>query len=77
MKIGGNRLSGEVDDMTKHRATNIAVSAVSATPLRGTIAIDCAGTVTTFEIDEELAHRLCTDLERFLTQVPRRTGAAR
>uniref|UniRef100_A0ABS3MTW4 Uncharacterized protein n=2 Tax=Bradyrhizobium quebecense TaxID=2748629 RepID=A0ABS3MTW4_9BRAD len=63
--------------MTMQRATSIAVSAVSAAPLRGTIAIDCAGSVATFEIDEELAHRLCSDLERLLTQVPRRTSAAR
>lgn len=63
--------------MAVHRATNIAVSTVSAGPLRGTIEIDCAGTVAAFEIDEELAHRLCADLERFLTQGPRRTRAAR
>ena len=63
--------------MTLQRATSIAVSAVSAAPLRGIIAVDCAGTVATFEIDEELAHRLCSDLERFLTQVPRRTSTAR
>ncbi|UGY14007.1 hypothetical protein [Bradyrhizobium septentrionale] len=63
--------------MTVQRATNIVVSTMSAAPLRGTIAIDCAGTVATFEIDEELAHRLCTDLERFLTQAPHRTRTAR
>ncbi|MVT68299.1 hypothetical protein GPL21_24685 [Bradyrhizobium pachyrhizi] len=63
--------------MTVQRATNITVSTVSAAPLRGTIEIDCAGAVATFAIDEEMAHRLCADLERFLTQVPRRTRAAR
>ncbi|NEU95137.1 hypothetical protein [Bradyrhizobium uaiense] len=63
--------------MTTHRATDIEVSTTSAAPLRGTIEIDCAGTVATFAIDEELAHRLCADLERFLTQVPRRTRTAR
>ncbi|WP_420971237.1 hypothetical protein [Bradyrhizobium sp. B120] len=63
--------------MTMQRATSIAVSAISAAPLRGTIAIDCAGSVAAFEIDEELAHRLCSDLERFLTQVPRPTSTAR
>ncbi|MCA6102426.1 MULTISPECIES: hypothetical protein [Bradyrhizobium] len=63
--------------MTVQRATNIRVSTASASPLRGTIEIDCAGTVATFAIDEEMAHRLCADLERFLTQVPRRTRAAR
>ncbi|MCP1916305.1 hypothetical protein J2R96_008785 [Bradyrhizobium elkanii] len=63
--------------MTVQRATNIRVSTASAAPLRGTIEIDCAGTVATFAIDEEMAHRLCADLERLLTQVPRRTRAAR
>ncbi|MCP3412905.1 hypothetical protein NLM16_02175 [Bradyrhizobium brasilense] len=63
--------------MTVQRATNIRVSTASAAPLRGTIEIDCSGTVATFAIDEEMAHRLCADLERFLTQVPRRTRAAR
>ncbi|MGF6432880.1 hypothetical protein [Bradyrhizobium sp. Pha-3] len=59
------------------RATNIAVSTASAAPLRGTIGIDCAGTVATFAIDEEMAHRLCADLERFLTQAQHKTRAAR
>lgn len=63
--------------MTVQRATNIAVSTASASPLRGTIEIDCAGTTATFAIDEELAHRLCADLERFLTRVPRRPLTAR
>ncbi|MCC8982094.1 hypothetical protein [Bradyrhizobium acaciae] len=63
--------------MTTHRATDIEVSTTSAAPLRGTIEIDCAGIVATFAIDEELAHRLCADLERFLTQVPRRVRTAR
>jgi len=59
--------------MTRQRATNISVSTVSAAPLRATVEIDCHDSVAKFEIDEELAHRLCADLERFLTQVPRRT----
>ncbi|WP_298272907.1 hypothetical protein [uncultured Bradyrhizobium sp.] len=59
--------------MTRQRATNISVSTISAAPLRATVEIDCHDSVATFEIDEELAHRLCADLERFLTQVPRRT----
>ena len=63
--------------MTVQRATSIAVTTASAVPLRGTIEIDCAGTVARFGIDEELAHRLCADLERFLTQVPRRARTAR
>jgi hypothetical protein len=63
--------------MSTPKATNIEVSTISDAPLRGTIEIDCAGNVATFAIDEDLAHRLCADLERFLTQVPRRPPTAR
>jgi hypothetical protein len=63
--------------MTTRRATNIAVSEASSAPLRGTIEIDCTGDTARFEINEDLALRLCSDLERFLTQVPRRAQAAR
>ncbi|MGY4478874.1 hypothetical protein [Bradyrhizobium sp. USDA 3364] len=63
--------------MTKQRATNISISTVSAAPLRAAVEIESGSVVTAFEIDEELAHRLCADLERFLTQVPHRTKATR
>lgn len=57
------------------KATTIAVSTRSAVPLSGIIEIDCGNTIATFEINEELALRLCADLERFLTQAPRRPRA--
>ena len=63
--------------MATRKATSISVSPRSAVPMRGIIEIDCAGSIATFEITEDLAHQLCTDLERFLTQVPRRSRAIR
>jgi hypothetical protein len=63
--------------MTMQRATNVAVATTSAEPLRGILEIGSAGGITKFEISEDLAHQLCSDLERFLTQVPRRVRAAR
>ena len=76
MRIGGIQLEG-IDDMTTQKASNISVSTVSAEPLRGIIEVDCADKVATFEINEDLAHQLCGDLERFLTQVPQRSRLVR
>ncbi|QPF87756.1 hypothetical protein IC762_16300 [Bradyrhizobium genosp. L] len=64
------------DDMTMQRATDIAVTTKSTEPMRAILEIDCAGSLAKFEINEDLAHRLCSELERFLTQVPCRTRAA-
>ena len=58
--------------MTMLKATSISVLTDPATSQRGFIEIDCAGKVATYKINEDLAHRLCSDLERFLTQVPPR-----
>lgn len=44
----------------------------STNPLRGTVEIDTANATMKFELDEDMAHGLCTDLERFLTQVSQR-----
>jgi hypothetical protein len=58
--------------MTAYKITSISVSTESVEPLRGIIEIDSAGSTNRFELNEELAHGLCSDLERFLTQAPRR-----
>ncbi|MFB9265990.1 hypothetical protein ACFFWD_23015 [Bradyrhizobium erythrophlei] len=58
--------------MTMQRVTNVSVSTESAEPLRGIIEFDCAGAVAKFVINEDLAHQVCSGLERFLTQAPRR-----
>lgn len=63
--------------MTIQRAANVAVATTSAEPLRGILEIGSAGGIARYEISEDLAHQLCSDLERFLTQVPRRMRMAR
>ncbi|WP_426434132.1 hypothetical protein [Bradyrhizobium genosp. P] len=51
------------------KVTNVTVSTETIEPLRGVVEIDCAGAVAKFEINEDLAHQLCSGLDRFLTQV--------
>lgn len=48
--------------------TRLSVSTNSIDPLRGVVEIDAADFSMKFELNEELAHRICTELERFLTQ---------
>jgi len=48
--------------------TRLSVSTNSTDPLRGVVEIDAAGLSMKFGLTEELAHRICTELERFLTQ---------
>jgi len=45
-----------------------AILTNSTQPLRGIVEIDTAGSTVKFELNEDIAHQLCTDLERFLTQ---------
>ena len=45
--------------------TRLSVSTNSIDPLRGVVEIDFS---MKFGLNEELAHRICTELERFLTQ---------
>ncbi|MBA2402618.1 MAG: hypothetical protein H0V72_28775 [Bradyrhizobium sp.] len=55
-----------------HRIARLSVVAHSIDPLRGIVEIDTPNTNMRFELNEDVAHTLCTDLERFLTQVPQR-----
>ncbi len=48
--------------------TRLSVSTNSTDPLRGVVEIDAAGFSMKFARNEDLAHRICTELERFLTQ---------
>lgn len=50
------------------RIAGVAISTTSTEPLRGIVTIDAAGSVVEFELDAEIAHGICTRLERFLTQ---------
>jgi hypothetical protein len=63
--------------MKVQRIANVSISTVSAEPLRGMVEITTANSAMLFELDEELAHRLCSELERFLTQVPQRSRKLR
>jgi len=59
--------------------TRLSVSTNSTDPLRGVVEIDAAGFSMRFGLNEDLAHRICTELERFLTQAhpPRVTNHQR
>jgi hypothetical protein len=59
----------------------VRISTKSIRPLSGIVQIDTAATTLQFELNEEIAHELCTHLDRFLTQAQavrrpqvRRTG---
>jgi hypothetical protein len=55
-----------MDDAQK--ATEVSVLTGSTEPLTGILLIYTADTEIKFEIAEDLAHRICTDLERLLTR---------
>ena len=55
-----------------HKIARFSISAHSTNPPRGIVEIDTANSTIRFELNEDVAHSLCTDLERFLTQVPQR-----
>jgi hypothetical protein len=59
-----------MDDAQK--ITDVSVSTISTTPLRGTIAIDTPDSTIKFELNEDVAHSICTWLEHFLTQEQQR-----
>jgi hypothetical protein len=50
------------------RITEISVSTKSTEPLTGVVALSTTGEEIRLEITEEIAHKICTDLERFLTR---------
>jgi hypothetical protein len=51
-----------------HKITDIIVTTKSTEPLIGIIQVDADNTILKLEITEELAHKICSDLERFLTR---------
>jgi len=51
-----------------HKITEISVLTKSTEPLVGIVHVNTSDTEVRFEITEDLAHRICTDLERFLTR---------
>jgi hypothetical protein len=51
-----------------HKITEVSISTKSKEPLTGIIQMNTANAEIKFEITEDLAHQICTDLERFLTR---------
>jgi hypothetical protein len=51
-----------------HKVTEVTISTRSTEPLTGIVQVSTADTELKFEITEDLAHKMCTDLERFLTR---------
>ena len=55
-----------------HKITEVSVSTIWTTPLRGMIEIDTPGSTFKFELNEDIAHSICTRLEHFLTEEQQR-----
>jgi hypothetical protein len=55
-----------MDDAQK--VTEVSVLTKSIEPLIGIVQVSTAEAAIKFEITEDLAHKICTDLERFLTR---------
>ncbi|WP_454628967.1 hypothetical protein [Bradyrhizobium cenepequi] len=58
--------------MSAHKIAAFSVTTNCAEPLRGIVEIDMAGTRLRFELDEDLAHSLCNDLDNFLSKARQR-----
>jgi hypothetical protein len=51
-----------------HKITGISILTESTEPLVGIVQMNTTDQEIRFEITEDLAHKICTDLERFLTR---------
>lgn len=51
-----------------HKITEITVVTRTTEPLTGIVQVGTVDAEMKFEITEDLAHKICTDLERFLTR---------
>ena len=54
-----------------HKIIGVSVTTTSTGPLCAIVEIEAVGSTMKFEFTEDIALRMCTDLERFLTQEPR------
>lgn len=57
-----------------HKIAELYISTKSAEPLIGIVHVNTAEAEMKFAISEELAHKICTELERFLTRGRVRLG---
>ena len=53
-----------------HKIIDVSVMTRSTRPLCAIVEIETADSTMKFELTEEIGLRICTDLERFLTQEP-------
>ena len=53
-----------------NKIIDVSVTTTTTRPLCGIVEIETTGSTMKFELTEEIALRICTDLERFLTQEP-------
>ena len=53
------------------KITDVSISTMSTKPLRAVIELHAADSKIRFEVSEDVAHGICTGLERFLTQESR------
>jgi hypothetical protein len=51
-----------------HKIIEVSILTRSTEPLAGIVQVNTADADMKFEITEDLAHRICTELERFLTR---------
>ena len=51
-----------------HKITEVSILTKSREPLTGIVQVNTADAEMKFEITEDLAHKICTDIERFLTR---------
>ena len=51
-----------------HKITEVTILAKSTEPRTGIVRVNTADAEIKFEITADLAHQICTDLERFLTR---------
>ena len=55
-----------------NKIIDVSVTTTTTRPLCGIVEIETTGSTMKFELTEEIALSICTDLERFLTQEPHR-----
>jgi len=51
-----------------HKVIEVSILAKSAEPSTAIVEVNTTDTQMKFEIAEDLAHKICADLERFLTR---------
>jgi hypothetical protein len=51
-----------------YKITEVTVLTKSTEPLTGIVQVHTANAEIKLEVTEDLAHKICTDLERFLTR---------